>query len=508
MTSQPEPDASDLLGAAMNQHRQGDLAGADILYEQFLEIDPDHAQALRLHGVLARELDDLDRSRALLQRACAAAPADAAPANELALTCLAGNDFPAAEVALRTAIDLDPRPARALANLGALLQYRGHLAAAIDCHQRVLELTPDDLQVCCNLANTLADAGRGEEALTVIDTALARVPGHPYLLAARGAALISMHRYDDALDSLQQSVARNPADELALVNLAYAQARLGQSAEALKALQRAAARNPDNARAVADLANLLASNGTADEALRICEEFLARHPGERMVLASYALALRDAGRAEEALALTDPDRLVLLAEPATPQAFASADAFHAALRDAILSQPSLLAEPASKATRGGRQTGELDLASNPALEAFGRMIEAEVPRMLAKWEQEGFAEHPLMAYRSRRWSLRAWGTVLERGGQQAPHQHPLAFISGVYYVSVPAGLPAEGGQAGWLEFGRPPGRLGHAVAPETRAIEPVAGRLVVFPAWFWHRTLPFETAETRVSIAFDVVPRS
>jgi hypothetical protein len=29
---------------------------------------------------------------------------------------------------------------------------------------------------------------------------------------------------------------------------------------------------------------------------------------------------------------------------------------------------------------------------------------------------------------------------------------------------------------------------------------------VLFPSYFWHRTLPFEAAETRISIAFDAVP--
>ena len=32
------------------------------------------------------------------------------------------------------------------------------------------------------------------------------------------------------------------------------------------------------------------------------------------------------------------------------------------------------------------------------------------------------------------------------------------------------------------------------------------GRLVLFPSWFWHRTLPFAQAGERISVAFDVMP--
>jgi hypothetical protein len=31
--------------------------------------------------------------------------------------------------------------------------------------------------------------------------------------------------------------------------------------------------------------------------------------------------------------------------------------------------------------------------------------------------------------------------------------------------------------------------------------------LLLFPSYFYHRTLPFRSAEQRISIAFDVVPK-
>ena len=39
-----------------------------------------------------------------------------------------------------------------------------------------------------------------------------------------------------------------------------------------------------------------------------------------------------------------------------------------------------------------------------------------------------------------------------------------------------------------------------------RAIQPKPGRLVLFPSYMWHGTIPFHADAVRTTIAFDVVP--
>ncbi len=499
--------ADSLLAAAMDAHRQGDLGRADLLYARFIELEPGHAQALRLHGVLARERGDAVASARLLQKACAAAPADSRAFNEYALTCLAQGELHAAEQALRRALENEPDSVRALANLGALLQYRGHLAEAIDCHRQVLAITPEDLEVRCNLASTLAAAGHGEDALAEIDTALDQVPEHPALLATRAAVLIEMQHFSAAAALLDNVVQRNPADATALTNLGMARTRLGDREAALSALRRAVDVQPDNARAAADLVNLLASQRQLSEALRTAGKFLARHPGERLMLASYALALRDAGHAERADALMDLERLVYITDAVAPSGWESLHDFNRQLLEAVLGDDSLLAEPVGQSTHGGCQTGELDLNSSPVLSAFGQMLDTRLHRIVRQFAAEGLDPHPMMTGTAA-WTLRAWATVLDAGGYQEPHLHPVGLLSGVYYVSIPADMDAAGTQAGWLEFGLPPARMAWACLPPTRRVEPLEGRLVVFPSWFCHRTLPFDSGQPRVSIAFDLVPLS
>ncbi|MGI9330565.1 MAG: 2OG-Fe(II) oxygenase family protein [Gammaproteobacteria bacterium] len=500
------PDTQTLLDEAMAAHRDGAVEIAAQLYQQVLKQSPEHAQALRLAGALARDQGDAQSARDLLDRACAAAPDDAAPLNELALACFAQGELGPAEIALRAALALDADSVRAWANLGALLQYRGRLHAAADCHREVLQRQPNDLEVRCNLASTLMDAGRGEEALAECEAALSLAAGHPYLLAAKGAVLLGLGQAAAAVECLQQATGKHPEDDMAWTNLGQAYNSQGETTAAVGALRRACEQNPDNARAAADLANLLSVGGDTATALQLCDAFLERHPGERLVLASRAIALRDAGQTEQADDLVDLDRLIQVHQPPTPAGFAEAKEFRAALIEILLNDESLLAEPASKATRGGRQTGELDLSSSPALIALGSLFDEAVQATLVAWRAAGLGNHPVMAYDTGRWTLRAWGTVLDAGGHQAPHQHPLGFVSGVYYLSLPADMQAAGSQAGWLEFGCLPERLASQAPPPARAVQPVPDGLVIFPSYFWHRTLPFTSAESRISIAFDAVP--
>ncbi len=496
--------AAAALDAAIAHHQAGRLEDADRGYAAVLEAEPAQPEALRLRGILARQRGDLRTSVDCLQAAVEAAPGQAESLCELALSLLAAGDLAGATAALRDALDEAPDSPKALANLGAVLQYRGHLEEAIALYRRYLGSVPDDLEIRCNLANTLVDAGHGEAALAECAIALGQAPGHPRLLAARGGVLAGLQRFGEAAASLERAIEAGGADDVALINLAAAWAQLGREAQAIEALARALRLNPDNARAAADLAGLLIGAGQANAAVETCERFLARHPGERMVVAAAAYALREAGREAEAAEIMDLERLVRVTEPGAPAGFADLASFNSELAAALLAQPSLRAGPLSKATRGGRQTGELDLDEHPALAAFARCVNAEIAATVAALRARGLSAHPALQPATERWALRAWATVLERGGHQAPHIHPLAWLSGVYYVQLPPGMASV--EAGGLEFGTPPQRLRVRAVPVTRRIQPHTGRLVVFPSYLYHRTEPFDVPGQRISLAFDVMP--
>ena len=74
-------------------------------------------------------------------------------------------------------------------------------------------------------------------------------------------------------------------------------------------------------------------------------------------------------------------------------------------------------------------------------------------------------------------------------------------------MAVPEAVRDETARQGWIKFGEPAFDV-VLNNPVRRAIQPAPGRLVLFPSYTWHGTVPFHDKAARTTIAFDVVPVS
>ena len=112
---------------------------------------------------------------------------------------------------------------------------------------------------------------------------------------------------------------------------------------------------------------------------------------------------------------------------------------------------------------------------------------------------------------SLRLKLFAWMNANPPGGYNAPHTHPGAHWSGVYYVSQP---DVESGTSGMIEFLDPRTDLPHwrlLKAPAfsmKKKFRPAVGEMVLFPSYLLHWVYPNETNAERVSVAFNATFRN
>jgi uncharacterized protein (TIGR02466 family) len=114
--------------------------------------------------------------------------------------------------------------------------------------------------------------------------------------------------------------------------------------------------------------------------------------------------------------------------------------------------------------------------------------------------------HPLLGPRRDR-RIRfagSWSVRLRDSGFHTSHVHPQGWISSALYVALPEEKPDGDLHAGWLQLGAPPADLRTGLEP-LRLIKPEPGKLVLFPSWMWHGTVPFRAGE-RLTVAFDVAP--
>ena len=104
-----------------------------------------------------------------------------------------------------------------------------------------------------------------------------------------------------------------------------------------------------------------------------------------------------------------------------------------------------------------------------------------------------------------------WANINYPGCFNRPHLHPNSLFSGVYWIKTP---PNSGNLM--LYDPRPgthttlPNRKEGKLPPQLwREVhyEPVAGRIIMFPAWLWHEVKPNDSNDTRISVSFNFLQR-
>ena len=114
-----------------------------------------------------------------------------------------------------------------------------------------------------------------------------------------------------------------------------------------------------------------------------------------------------------------------------------------------------------------------------------------------------FVLRQMKAMQPLRIHLEAWANVHDRGAYNREHIHGGALLSGCFYLSVPEG-------SGALVFNDP--RIGATLSPfighqinsgHSISLEPVEGRLVLFPNWLSHFVEPHEGDEPRTAICMN-----
>ena len=532
-------DMDATLGRITALLQAGHAGEARGLCQTLLEAHPEDARALNLGAIACFETGDAETARALLQAAISHEPEFVDAHNNLGNVLKAEGDLARAESAYRRAIDIAPTYFDAHFNLGIVLEAMGRPAEARDAYARALDMQPDFVPGYFNTGNALKALGKFDEALEYYRWVLQIEPHnvdalnnvgavyyeltrfdeaeatyrealeinstHADTLYNLGVVLHELGRHDEAVDAYRKAISARPHYAECHVNLGYTLHTLGRLDEAEDAYRRAIELDPDNAQAHANLGDVSLDRGDARAALALCDRFLKTHPGNTAMLAFENIALGEAGESEAARRLMRYDTLLESRELPGFGDYPDLAALNAALAAHIDAHPSLVDAPASHATREGKHSGELLGETEGPIAVWESALREAIDAYRARLE--GSASHPFVDSMPARYRLTAWSVVMESGGHQVPHIHPSAWMSGVYYVAVPHAVAASDEEtAGWIEFGEPPEHF-HASADPQRVLEkPREGLLVLFPSYYYHRTIPFEAAGRRISIAFDVLP--
>jgi uncharacterized protein (TIGR02466 family) len=180
---------------------------------------------------------------------------------------------------------------------------------------------------------------------------------------------------------------------------------------------------------------------------------------------------------------------------------------HEALDEALLAEGERLrggSPGVSKSNRGGwHSAGNLFDDPAPAIQTLrdaARLSVMEATRSVTQKVDPGSLDTKIFA----------WMNMNPTGGFNAPHTHPGAHWSGVYYVRQPK---VESGNSGMIEFLDPRSDLPNWRFLRAKAfrlkrkIRPDAGEIVIFPSYLVHWVYPNEAGGERVTIAFNATLR-
>jgi tetratricopeptide (TPR) repeat protein len=476
---------------------------ADI-YQAILKAKPEHAETLYQLGVMANMTGQHALAADVISRAVrAAGSAGVRYLPELAPALALSGRHEEALAAFRRVTDARPSDAAAHYNMGNLLNSMGKPEEAAKAFRRAAALSPDFVEAHANLGATLHLAKRYEEAIVAYRRALEKLPGNADLHHNLGAVYRAIGRHDAAANCYREALRLAPHRLEFEERLAATLQDLGDYEAAVEAYQRVLIHAPASVDVNKGLAETLIGAGRPEEAVTLCDDFLARRGYNSAILCCKAIALGERGEEAAARRIMDLDRFIRPCRIEPPTGFRSLAAFNAEIEREIRAHESLDFEPAGLATSMGFQTGKLLEHPSYAIGLLALMINGAVRGYIDCLPDD--PNHPFVANAPARWTLNGWGVILKAQGHQRPHIHPSGWLSGVYYVRVPASIVA-GSQQGLIEFGKPPANIGCRHAHHTRRVTPEAGRMLLFPSYVYHHTIPFEDSENRISFAFDVVP--
>lgn len=389
-------------------------------------------------------------------------------------------------------------------NLASALVDAGEMEAAIVAYKAAIERDPEDIISHRNLNTLLWEQDFLEEHLKSFRNALSKRPDSEKLTRAYAVALNQLQAYEDAESVLVRGLRHAPDSSELLSQLAFALEGQGRWDEALKMHGDAISIAGSTPNQRVSFVRALLACQRPDEALPHAEEAVRQTPFDQRAIAYLGLCWRMLGDGQDAI-LNDYEEYIRSYELPVPERYGSTETFNQALAGFLETLHLGKRHPLEQTLRGGTQThGDLfDLQDQLIIDLVSGL--KQCIREYVGGLPPGPA-HPLIMRRSDEFNFSAsWSVRLLRSGYHTMHMHPMGWISSAYYVQVPAVIENAENHGGDIKFGEPDIDIGEFSKPR-RFITPAVGQLVLFPSYMWHGTVPFESDQPRMTVAFDVVP--
>ena len=447
--------------------------------------------------------------------------------------------------------------------LGVALEQLGELSEAVIANQKAVVLAPEDPELHYNLSNRLREIGRLEDSVAGYRKATVLKPDYVEAHYNLGVTLQELGRLEEAEASYKNAIAIKPEYAEAHSNLGVTLQELGRLEEAEASYRKAIAIKPEYAEAYSNLGPTLQELGRLEEAETCYIKVISLKPDYEAAQYNLGTWYCEQGKYKQAAELFLKsknfknsqsnllkcwyflneqslfyEQLESLTSKGIADALIGSFGCRAEIKFSIekanpfcssplnylfktdlskkydfegkFVQPILSILNDKRAqnrsqnllTNGFQTSGNLFSLENILIDDIKRIIELEIEnfRLQFKYSKEGIIRNWPTSY-----SLYGWLIQMKSGGKLRPHIHENGWISGSIYINVPPKAKTDSGNlVVCIDDEEDP--MGRKQNPK-KIIDVVTGNIVLFPASLMHYTIPFESEEERIVLAFDVLPK-
>jgi len=288
---------------ALDCHLQGKIAQAQALYEEVLNAEPDHVDALHLSGVAAGQTGNHRKAVELIGKAIALYPGNEAFHCNQGVAFNELKEFEAAAASFDKALTIKPDYREAHYQRGISLQGLKKNEAAVASYDKAIAIKPDFHEALYHRGIALQALNKSEEAVESYDKAITIKPDFAEAYANRGNALQELNRFDAAAESFDMAIAIKPDVAETHYNRANALKKLKRYESALASYDKAIAIKPDYQEAYHNLALMRQELNQLDAAVACFDKAIAIKPDYHDASLHKSLALLLGGNFRQGWAL-------------------------------------------------------------------------------------------------------------------------------------------------------------------------------------------------------------
>lgn len=514
---------------AIKYHKVKKIDIAKKLYEDVLNKDPYHIHALNNLGIILFSLKKFDDAIEIFQKAISVDFNYYSSHNNLGMIYNEIQNFQKAINSFEKAIKINPNYFEAQYNIGLVFYKCREYQKAISSYSKAIKLNPNSFEVYNSMGLTFGKCGEYQKAIRSYESAIKLNPNYLKAYNNIGIIFYEFGEYQKAISSYKKAIKINPNIMETYCNIGLAYEKTNEISKAINSYLKIPKSDLSFIHAQYSYALLLLKIKEHKKAAKIfknidykkSKSYLLKNLFELNDKSNFFIELDNEikkGKSDAIIAslvssaeikyevkkknLFCEYPLKYIINKNLTKQYDFNNIFVKTSKK-ILNNDVFKVRPQSLLTNGIQSAGNIFDYKDNNIKEIEHIIHKEIENYRICFNK---SEEGLIKKWPENYKLFGWLVKMKNGGKIDPHIHDHGWLSGSVYINVPPKQKDNHGNLVVCLNNQQNKILKSYNDKNNKIIDVVTGSLCLFPASLFHYTIPFESKEDRVVLAFDVIP--